>query len=64
VLAGPVVYSIALGRVNELWDVRTAGLATEAPGSTGERIVIALGVTAWVLNVIGVLILLVVAFST
>ena len=65
VFAAPVVYSIALGQVNEFWDARTAGLATEAPGSTGERIVIALGATAWVLNVVAVLVLLlVVAFST
>lgn len=47
IFAAPVVYSIALGQVNELWDARTRGLAVEAPITGGEKAVIAVGAAAW-----------------
>ena len=52
VFAAPILYSIALGKVNEYWDVRTQGLAIEAPTTTAEKIVVALGVGMWVLWVL------------
>jgi hypothetical protein len=60
----PVLYSIALGNVNEFWDVRTQGLATEAPTSGGEKAVLAVGGSLWVLCVLWLLLLaLLLAFS-
>jgi hypothetical protein len=52
VFAAPILYSIALGKVNEYWDVRTQGLAIEAPTTTTEKIVVALGIGIWVLWVL------------
>ncbi len=49
VVAAPIVYAIALGKFNEYWDVRTQGLATEAPTKGAEKAVVAVGVAIWVL---------------
>lgn len=60
----PVLYSIALGKVNEYWDVRTQGLATVAPTSGAEKAVIAVGASIWLLCVLWlVLFALLVAFG-
>ena len=48
----PVLYSIALGKVNEFWDMRTQGLATEAPTPGVEKAVIAVGAAFWILCVL------------
>jgi hypothetical protein len=56
VLLQPVLYSIALGKVNEFWDVRTQGLATEAPTPGAEKAVIAVGASFWVLSVLWVIV--------
>jgi len=48
-LAPAVTYSIALGRFNELWDRRTQGLAVEAPVTTAEKAVLAVGGAFWLL---------------
>ena len=48
-LIQPILYSIALGKVNEYWDVRTQGLATEAPTRGGEKAVLAVGAAIWIL---------------
>ena len=62
-LIQPIVYSIALGRFNEYWDVRTGGIATEAPMTTAEKIVVWLGAGIWILwallVVLGVVLLIV-----
>ena len=61
----PVVYSIALGKVNEFWDARTQGLATEAPTPGVEKAVIAVGAAFWLLFVLfAILLTLLVAFSS
>jgi hypothetical protein len=49
IFAAPILYSIALGKVNEYWDVRTQGLAAEAPTTGAEKAVIAVGVAFWAL---------------
>ena len=47
VFAAPVVYSIALGKVNEYWDVRTRGCATDAPVAKTEKVLAAAAVGWW-----------------
>ena len=65
VFVPPVLYSIALGKVNEFWDARTQGLATEAPTPGVEKAVIAVGATFWLLIVLfGILLALLLAFSS
>jgi hypothetical protein len=51
-LAPAVMYSIALGRFNELWDTRTQGLAVESPVTTAEKVVLAVGGAFWLLYVL------------
>jgi len=51
VFAAPVVYIIALGQVNEYWDVRTGGAAVEAPVTIGEKAVLAVGAAWWLLSI-------------
>jgi len=52
VFLAPVIYSIALGKVNEFWDVRTQGLATEASMPGAEKAVVAVGASFWVLCIL------------
>jgi len=54
VFAAPILYSIALGRVNEFWDARTQGFATEAPTTSAEKAVIAVGASMWLLLALSV----------
>ena len=49
-LAPAIMYSVALGKVNEFWDVRTQGLATDASTTGGEKVLLAIGVVIWVLG--------------
>ena len=55
VFAAPLVYSIALEKVNEFWDVRTQGLATEAAVTSPEKVLLAVGASLWLLNVVWLL---------
>jgi hypothetical protein len=57
--AAPILYSIALGSVNEFWDARTQGLATEAPTTSVEKAVVAVGASMWLLVALSVALLLV-----
>ncbi len=56
--ASPVIYSIALGKVNEFWDVRTQGLAAEAPVTAPEKALLGAGAVllllyvAWIVLVV------------
>jgi hypothetical protein len=52
IFAAPILYSIALGKVNEYWDRRTQGLAAEAPHSSGEKAIVAVGAAIWLLWVL------------
>jgi len=52
VFLAPVFYSIVLGHVNEYWDVRTQGLASDAPVSTGEKLALAAGIAFWLFFVL------------
>jgi hypothetical protein len=59
-----LMYSIALGKVNEYWDVRTQGLATDAPTTTGEKALLAVGVSMWLLWTLGFVVLVTVGASS
>jgi hypothetical protein len=50
-LAPAVMYSVALAKVNEFWDVRTQGFATEAPTTSGEKLLLGVGAAAWLLSI-------------
>jgi hypothetical protein len=64
IFAAPILYSIALGKVNEYWDLRTQGLATEAPTTGAEKAVVAVGAAFWLLCVLWlILFALLVIFS-
>ena len=55
VFVQPILYSIALGKVNEFWDVRTQGLAVEAPTSRAEKVILGVGAGFWILSVLWVI---------
>jgi hypothetical protein len=55
IFAAPILFSVALGSVNEYWDVRTQGLASEAAITNAERAVIAVGASMWLLAALFVL---------
>jgi hypothetical protein len=63
VLAQPVIYSLVLLKVNEFWDVRTQGLAVEAPVTGGERAVVAVGVLWWLLWIAWAVLLVLFSFG-
>ena len=56
---GWVIYIILLGKLNEYWDVRTGGQATDAPLSGGEIAVAAVGALLWLLVIAGIVFLIV-----
>lgn len=43
----PVTYSLVLNKLNEYWDMRSQGWATDAPTTTGEKVVVAAGAALW-----------------
>jgi hypothetical protein len=61
IFVAPIVYSIALGKVNELWDVRTQGYAVDAPVTTVEKVLIGIGIGIWVLYVLVIVLAVVLA---
>jgi hypothetical protein len=52
IFLAPVFYSLVLVKLNEYWDARTRGLATDAPVTTGEKVVLGVGAAFWVLWVL------------
>jgi hypothetical protein len=63
IFLAPVFYCLVLNRVNEYWDVRTQGLATEAPVSTAEKVIVGLGAGAWALFLLLIVIAVIVAIA-
>jgi len=49
VFLAPLSYSFANERLNEYWDVRSQGHATDAPVTTGEKIFIGIGIGLFLL---------------
>ena len=64
IFLAPVAYSFVLVKLNEYWDARTQGLATEAPVSTGEKVAVGIGAAFLVLWVLLILVGIIVAIST
>jgi hypothetical protein len=44
-----IVYILVLNEVNEYWDVRSQGAATDAPFEGGEKVLVFIGVGLWIL---------------
>ena len=55
---------MVVNRLNEYWDVRTQGAAVTAPVTTGEKIVVGIGLAFWALFALIIMIAIVVAAST
>ena len=49
VFLAPVFYCLVLEKLNEYWDVRTQGLAGEAPVTSTEKLIVGVGIALWVL---------------
>jgi hypothetical protein len=64
VFAAPIMYSIALGQVNELWDTRTQGHAVDAPVTTVEKVLIGIGIGIWALYLLVIVLLIAFAVGT
>jgi hypothetical protein len=62
--AALVIYPMVVNRLNEYWDVRTQGAAVTAPITTGEKIVVGIGLAFWALFALIIIIAIVVAAST
>ena len=45
------------------WDVRTAGLATEAPRNTAETVLLAIGAVGWLLSILWLVLLILTFFE-
>jgi hypothetical protein len=63
IFLAPVFYSLVLNRVNEYWDVRTQGLATDAPVTAAEKLIVGLGAAVLALVVLVILIAVVLAIA-
>ena len=63
VFFAPVLYSFVLVKLNEFWDVRTQGLATDAGFTTGEKVTIGVGVALFALYVLLIIVAIVVAIA-
>jgi hypothetical protein len=59
----PVTYSIVLNRLNEYWDYRSQGWASDAPVTTGEKLTLLVGVF-YALMLLGFLIFLIVVLAS
>ena len=63
VFLAPAFFSLVVNRLNEYWDVRTQGLATDAPVTTVEKVSLAIGgalLALWFLSLVLAIIVLVI----
>lgn len=58
IFLAPVVFWLAAERMNEYWDTRLGGWATDAPVTTVEKVLLALGAAIWALWLLTMLLLL------
>ena len=56
-------YCLVLPKVNELWDVRTQGLAVDAETATAEKVILAAGGVFWLLWALAIVLALVLAVA-
>jgi hypothetical protein len=61
IFLAPVFYSLVLVKLNEYWDARTQGLATDAPVTTGEKVAVGIGAAFWVLWVLIIVLSIIIA---
>jgi len=61
IFLAPVFYSIVLGKLNEYWDVRTQGLATDAPTTSAEKGILIAGAVLLGLYLLFIIVIIVVA---
>jgi hypothetical protein len=59
--AALIIYPMVVNRLNEYWDVRTQGAAVTAPVTTGEKIVVGIGIALWAFFALIIIIAIVVA---
>lgn len=60
----PIFYCLVASSLNEYWDRRTGGQATDAPVTRNEKLVVALGALLWLLWALIVVVIIVVAATT
>lgn len=60
----PVFFALVVTHLNEYWDWRSGGQATNAPVTRNEKIVVALGALLWVLSVLAFVIAIIVAVAS
>jgi len=61
IFLAPLFYSLVVGPLNEYWDVRLGGFAAEAPATTVEKVLVAIGIGLWTLWLVGIGVAIVVA---
>lgn len=59
-----VSFVLALPNFNEYWGRRSGGQATDAPVTTGEKVIVGIGIAFWVFWVLVIALVIVVAATT
>ncbi|HVE69309.1 MAG TPA: DUF4234 domain-containing protein [Solirubrobacteraceae bacterium] len=62
--AALAIYPMVVNRLNEYWDVRTGGAAVTAPVTSGEKIVLGIGIALWALFTLIVVVAIVAAVAS
>lgn len=62
--AALAIYPMVVNRLNEYWDVRTGGAAVTAPVSSGEKIVVGVGLALWALFALIIVVAIVAAVAS
>lgn len=60
----PIFYCLVVSKLNEYWDRRTNGQATDAPVTGGEKAVVAVGLVLLVLYIVFILLIIILAAAT
>lgn len=61
VFIAPVFYSLVNEQLNEYWNVRTQGLVTDAPVTTGEKVCVGIGIAFFALYILLIVLAIVLA---
>ena len=60
----PIFYGLVVSKLNEYWDHRTGGQATDAPVTGGEKAVVAVGAILLVLYILLILLVIILAAAS
>lgn len=63
VFLAPVFFCLVANMVNEYWDVRLQGWATDAPVTTVEKVLLAIGASIWLLEILLFVLLILLALA-